>query len=312
MSNGKARDWAGVWVVDKPEGITSSEVVRRLKRRWGPLRIGHTGTLDPLATGVLPVCIGQATKLIPHMQLEPKVYRGAMVLGRETDTWDVTGSLVAERPVPRLSEEHLRETFARYEGQCVLEPPIYSAIKYKGKPLYAYARKGEQVRPAPRRVRVDSFRLLGRDGSTLEFELVCGRGTYVRSVVQSLGRILGCGACLRSLRRLRTGRFRIETSSPLKDLEAALEADAAREVLVSPEVTLDHLTACAVRTESEQKLRNGNPLREPDIEDATALASDFGAKIRVLLAGKVAAVAEIRKDTQGLLIQPVRVLCPDA
>lgn len=307
-ADGARRPQAGVYLIDKPAGITSLDAVRRLKPLLSPLRIGHTGTLDPLATGLLVVCVGEATKLVPYMRLEPKKYRGSLRLGLVTDTWDITGEIVAENTVPSLSGDRLLRAFAELEGVQHLDPPLFSAIKHKGRPLYSYARKGVAVETAPRRTFIGRFRLLGREEDLLEFELICSRGTYVRSVVHGLGRRLGCGACLCSLRRLRCGRFRIEGSLPLEALVSIIEEGREGEVLLSPARVLDHLDACEVVGQSEAKVLHGSPLRDADLCSADTLGRRIGEKFRVLIQGELAAVAEAREDPLGVFLQPIRVL----
>lgn len=297
--------WNGVVVVDKPGGVTSAEVLRTLKRRLRGVRVGHTGTLDPLATGVLPVCLGEATKLVNHMVLEPKTYRGRIQLGLETDTWDITGTVTARREVPDVREEALHTAFAEQEGERLLAPPVYSAIKHKGKPLYAYARAGAPVQPAARKTRVAEFRLLATEGSVLGFEITCGRGTYVRAVVHALGERLGCGACLLALRRMRCGRFRIAEARTEEEIGAAIDTRTFGEFLRSPAEVVDHLDAFVADHEEEVRIRNGNRLPLPP---ERGIAGPEGRRVRVLRDASLIAVAEIRREGTNAFLQPVRVL----
>jgi tRNA pseudouridine55 synthase len=298
----------GVFVVDKPAGMTSLDVVRRLKGPLSKVRMGHTGTLDPLATGVLVVCVGEATKLVPYMQLEPKKYRGSLELGLVTDSWDITGKVVERNAVPPLPEEGILGAFRAMEGLQYLEAPLFSAIKHKGRPLYAYARKGQIVETPPRKALIEAFRFLGRAGDVLEFDVTCSRGTYVRSIVHGVGKGLGCGACLRSLRRLRCGRFAIAEALPLDELERLLARGGQAEALIPPVQALDHLEAYETRGQGEQKVRNGGPLRDVDLQDGDRLQGPVGEKLRVTVQGELAAVAEVRKDPLGVFLQPIRVL----
>jgi tRNA pseudouridine55 synthase len=297
-----------VYLVDKPAGITSLDAVRRLKRVISSVRMGHTGTLDPMATGVLAVCVGEATKLVPYMRLEPKKYQGSLQLGVVTDSWDITGKVVESNPVPSLSGECLEVAFRELEGLQFLEPPVFSAIKHRGRPLYTYARKGETVDLPPRETLIDAFRLLGKEGDLLEFELTCSRGTYVRAVVQELGKRLGCGACLRSLRRLQCGRFKIEDALPLEELEARIATKRQVEVLLPPADALDHLDAYEVEGQSETKIRHGGPLRDADVGYGDTLRERLGERFRIMIGGELAAVAEARSDSRGIFLQPIRVL----
>jgi tRNA pseudouridine55 synthase len=299
---------AGVYLIDKPSGITSLDAVRRLKKLIAPVRIGHTGTLDPLATGLLLICVGEATKLVPYMELEPKKYEGSLQLGLVTDSWDVTGNVVERGAIPPLSRDRLTEVFGELEGLQYLDPPSFSAIKHKGRPLYAYARKGVTVEAPPRETRIEDFRLLGREEDILAFELTCSRGTYVRAVVHAMGRRLGCGACLRTLRRLQCGRFKIEDALPLEEAASFIEQRRQEEVLLPPARVLDHLDAYEVAGPSEKKVLHGSPLREGDLRSGETLRGRLGERVRVMVQGDLAAVAEARSDPLGVFLQPIRVL----
>ena len=313
MNDGAQRHAAGVYLVDKPAGITSLDAVRRLKKLISSVRMGHTGTLDPLATGLLAVCVGEATKLVPYMRLEPKKYQGDLQLGLVTDTWDITGKVVERNDVPFFSGECLEQAFGELEGLQYLEPPAFSAIKHKGRPLYTYARKGVVVDTPPRETLIEEFRLLRREGDLLSFELTCSRGTYVRAVVQAMGKRLGCGACLRSLRRLQCGRFKIEEALSLEELEALIETRKQVEALLPPVDVLDHLDAYEVEGQSEKKVRHGGPLREGDVGCCgDTLLERLGERFRILIGGELAAVAEARSDSLGVFLQPIRVLLPAA
>ncbi len=299
---------AGVYLVDKPAGITSLDAVRRLKKLVSSARMGHTGTLDPLATGVLAVCVGEATKLVPYMRLEPKKYRGELQLGLVTDSWDITGKVIESNDVPFFSGERLEQAFGELEGIQYLEPPVFSAIKHKGRPLYTYARKGVVIDTPPRETFIEAFRLLRREGELLAFELTCGRGTYVRAVVHAMGKRLGCGACLQSLRRLQCGRFKIEDALPLEALEAFIETRRQVEVLLPPADVLDHLDAYEVEGQSEKKVGHGGPLRDADVGYGDTLRGRLGERFRIMIGGELAAVAEARSDSLGMFLQPIRVL----
>ncbi len=308
MNNGAQGHAAGVYLVDKPAGITSLDAVRRLKKLVSSVRMGHTGTLDPLATGVLAVCVGEATKLVPYMRLEPKKYQGNLQLGLVTDSWDITGKVVESNEVTALSPERLEQAFGELEGHQYLKPPVFSAIKHKGRPLYTYARKGVVVDTPPRETLIEEFRLLRREGDLLAFELTCSRGTYVRAVVHAVGRRLGCGACLQSLRRLQCGRFKIEDALSLDELEAFIETRRQVEVLLPPGDVLDHLDAFQVEGESERKVRHGGPLRDADVGYGDTLKGRLGERFRIMIGGELAAVAEAKSDSLGVFLQPIRVL----
>lgn len=302
---------AGVVVLDKPGGMSSFDVVRRLKRHLPGVRVGHVGTLDPLATGVLPVCLGEATKLIDYMDLEWKQYQGVLVLGRITDTWDVEGRTIETREVPYFPPSVLQERFAEFEGVYRQQVPVFSAVKVAGKPLYAYARKGKKVEAPSRDVTIRSFRLVRAEGRELAFDLVCGKGTYVRSLVQALGSRLGCGACLASLRRIRNGCFRIEEALDLETLEASLASGSWARFVLSLEQVLTHLEAVDVPAKAERKALNGNRLSSRDMDlpwGEEDLESRVGKKVRIRVRGRLVGIGEFRKENEDHYLQPVRMI----
>jgi tRNA pseudouridine55 synthase len=252
--------------------------------------------------------LGEATKLLNFMELDPKTYQGTLRFGLETDTWDITGAVLAKKPVSPMSTRFLSRTLARQVGERFLFPPVYSAIKHRGKPLYAYARQGKPVETVPRRTFIHSFFLLENRGTDLDFELVCSRGTYVRSLVQSLGKELGYGACLVSLRRLRCGRFRIAHARKLTQMEELLEKGRGADALLPPEQVIGHVPACNVEGENAIRVRHGNTLRGSAVNGLDFRGDCEGKKVRIMAHGRLIAVAEIRRDDGGFYLQPVRVL----
>lgn len=239
----------GVLLVDKPEGITSAGVVRALKRRVGRHKIGHLGTLDPFATGLLPLCIGEATKVAQFLSAEDKAYMGRIRLGVETDSLDCTGRVVAESPPPPIDAAVLERVREQFAGESWQTPPMYSAVKRDGVPLYRLARQGIEVDRAPRRIEVSRLMLAISGPEELDFEVECSKGTYVRVLAAEIGRALGCGGHLTLLRRTRFGTFHIGEAHVLADLEAndpdplplmsIREAlGKLRELTVPPEVAL--------------------------------------------------------------------------
>jgi len=196
-------------VLDKPAGMSSAAAVERVKRELGARRAGHAGTLDPIATGVLPICLDEATKLAGYLLADDKAYEAEAVLGVETDTLDRTGAVVATRPIAGVTRERALAAIAARTGEHDQLPPLYSAIKQGGVRMYRRARAGEQVERAPRRVRIDRLELLAFEPPRLRLAIACSKGTYVRSLVADLGADLGCGAHLGELRRTRSGVFAI-------------------------------------------------------------------------------------------------------
>jgi tRNA pseudouridine55 synthase len=246
----------GILVVDKPSGLSSAQVVERVKRALRVKRAGHGGTLDPLATGVLPVCLGAATKLAQYLLADDKGYVADGILGIETDTLDRTGRVVAERPVS-VTRDQLLAAIAQRIGEQDQIPPMYSAIKQGGVRLYERARAGEEVERAPRRIRIDRLELLAFDSPRFTVEIACSKGTYVRSLVADLGADLGCGAHMTELRRTRSGRFTIEQAVPL-DLIGKGGVDL-RERLI-PMSAATALPSVTVPAELEGRIRTGYQL----------------------------------------------------
>jgi tRNA pseudouridine55 synthase len=213
----------GVLVVDKPAGLTSADVVARVKRALGGVKIGHTGTLDPMATGVLPLCLGEATKLAGLLTADDKAYDGELELGVETDTLDAEGKVVRERraEAAAVDEPALAAAVRGFLGAQQQVPPMYSAIKQGGVRLHELARAGAEVARAPRAVRIDRFDLTSVALPRARFAVACSKGTYVRSLVADLGERLGCGAHLTALRRTRSGAFAIEQAIALAEIDPA-------------------------------------------------------------------------------------------
>jgi len=214
----------GVLLVDKPENITSAGVIRALKPRIAGAKVGHVGTLDPFASGLLPLCIGEATKVARFLLLERKAYTGIIRLGTATDTLDRTGQTVETAAVPALSGADLARVAARFHGHTVQRPPMYSALKRDGVPLYALARRGVEVAREARPIEIHEIALRAVDATHLALEVACSKGTYVRVLAADIGAALGTVAHLESLRRTQVGRFRVEEAAPLEDLTAAAPA----------------------------------------------------------------------------------------
>lgn len=208
----------GILNIDKPQCITSHDVVDAIRKIFPDQKVGHTGTLDPLATGVLPICIGEATKLSDMLVSEIKKYSVKMLLGVETDTYDITGRIVFASVVNK-DEIYIRERIKRFIGKQQQVPPKYSAIKVEGKKLYQYAREDKEVEIKPREIEIYSIDNIKIDLESKEvaFDVVCSKGTYIRSLVNDIGKKIGCGATMTELRRTQTGNFKIEDSIALYD-----------------------------------------------------------------------------------------------
>lgn len=221
----------GVLLVDKPIGMTSHDVVYRLRRKFQIQRIGHAGTLDPLATGLLIMLIGKATKISQYLISLDKVYEGEVTLGVKTNTQDAEGEIMETRPVPALTETQVVDAMRGFLGDQYQTPPMFSAVKIGGVPLYKKAREGEEVEREPRFIRIAAFDLLNFASPKIAFRLACTKGTYVRVVASDLGEKLGTGAHLSGLRRTGSGKFSISECLPLADLEAMPMADLEKRLI---------------------------------------------------------------------------------
>lgn len=250
---------SGFLNVHKPEGPTSHDVVDRIRRHTGIRRVGHGGTLDPFATGVLVVCLGKATRLAEFLIGSPKEYRAVVELGRSTDTYDRTGQVTAEHDPSGVTREQVEAALARFRGRVLQVPPPFSALKKGGVPLYRLARAGQKVQPDPREVEIARLDLVGWDPPRLTLEVACSAGTYIRSLAHDLGQALGCGAHLVDLVRLRSGRFRLEEAVPLEAILAAGPGEW-RRWLLPLEVAVEHLPRVDLEAEEVRRLSLGQPV----------------------------------------------------
>lgn len=249
----------GIVIVDKPQGWTSQDVTARLRRVYATRRIGHGGTLDPMATGVLPVFVGRATRGVEFFEHAEKTYETLLLLGRTTDTQDVTGTVLAEKTV-RLSPADIENVLPRFRGDILQVPPMYSALKVNGKKLYELARKGQEVERQPRPITVFELTNLGFDGTRLRLRVKCSKGTYIRTLCQDIGEALGCGGCMEALRRVRAGEYGIEDAVPLEQL---LESETPEQYLRSLDTMFAHCPAVTLTANQEKRCRNGNPFSSP-------------------------------------------------
>lgn len=237
----------GILLIDKPLGITSHDAVNAIRRKLGTKRVGHAGTLDPLASGLLVVAVGPATRFLQYLSLEPKEYEGTITFGKRTSTFDAEGEVTEAREVPSDLDSRLKTAATQFTGLIEQLPPMYSAVKKAGKPLYKYAREGQEVERQARTVHISQLEIELTDAAVARFRLVCSGGTYVRTLADDLGQAVGCGAFLSELRRTKVGRFTLGQSHPL---ETAKRADLMplREALAPmPMVQLTQLQTDAVR-----------------------------------------------------------------
>jgi tRNA pseudouridine55 synthase len=221
----------GALLVDKPVGPTSHDVVDRIRRRFGLKKVGHAGTLDPNASGLLIILLGRGTKLSEKLMADDKVYAGTMKLGEATDSYDVDGKVLETKPVPPITIEELNKLAEAFVGDQLQTPPMVSAVKIEGVPLYKLARKGLEVERKPRLIHVYNFTFSSYQEPLAEFRLACTKGTYVRSIAHELGQKIGCGAHLSTLRRLVSGRFDISDALPLTNVLELPTSELQKRVL---------------------------------------------------------------------------------
>ena len=226
------KDLEGVLLIDKPSGMTSHDVVDKVRRKLKMKRIGHAGTLDPLATGLLIILVGKATKLSQYLMSLDKVYEGTITLGVATNTYDAEGEVMTTIPVPELTMDAVSKTLDSFMGDQYQTPPMFSAVKINGQPLYKLARKGQEVEREPRFIRISRFETTRFESPEIDFSLDCTKGTYVRTLASDIGEKLGCGAHLSGLRRTASDRFRIEDSITLEAFQEA-DRDTISKVLIA-------------------------------------------------------------------------------
>ena len=260
MARWAARPVHGVLLLDKPRGLTSKQAMQRARAALRAAKAGHTGTLDPLADGLLPLCFGAATKFA-QLQLDAdKAYVAQLQLGQTTSTDDAEGEVLECREVPTLEAAALRAVLDRFVGRIAQVPPLYSALKRDGRPLYAYARAGQTLEVAAREVRIDAIDVLALDGARLTLAVRCGKGTYIRALARDIGRELGCGAHLAALRRTASGAYDVAQSVALEVL-TELDADAAAARLLAPDSLLAALPRLDLDPAQADGLLQGRRLR---------------------------------------------------
>ena len=244
----------GIVIVDKPQGWTSQDVTARLRRVFGTRRIGHGGTLDPMATGVLPVVEGRATRAVEFFEHAEKAYETVLRLGITTDTEDMTGTVLTEENVS-FTEEQLQETLAAFRGEILQVPPMYSALKVNGQKLCDLARKGKTVERQPRPITIHELTLVERGENTLRLRVRCSKGTYIRTLCKDIGEKLGCGGCMESLRRVAAGEYTIDEAVPLQTL---LDTEEPEKYLRDVDTMFRNYPAVTLTANQETRCRNGN------------------------------------------------------
>ena len=250
----------GIILVDKPQDWTSHDVVAKLRGVLHERRIGHSGTLDPLATGLLVVFVGRATRAVEFAEADSKEYLAGLRLGVSTDTQDITGNVIAKcDALP--DEAAVRETLCRFIGDIEQIPPMYSAIKIGGKKLYELARRGESVERTPRKITVSSIDIVDKDSTDYILNISCSKGTYVRTLCNDIGNALGCGACMSSLRRTRAGAFSVDEAHSLENIEAAALEDRLSDIILPVDALFAPFPKLTVSESAAKRLKNGNVIK---------------------------------------------------
>ncbi|MCP3852404.1 MAG: tRNA pseudouridine(55) synthase TruB [Gammaproteobacteria bacterium] len=326
----KGRLVNGILVLDKPTGISSNKALQTVKHLFNAQKAGHTGSLDPLATGVLPICLGESTKVSHYLLDDDKSYRAKCILGSITTTGDTDGELIGEMPVPQLTQEELLELISGFVGSQKQTPPMFSALKHNGRPLYEYARKGIEIERKSRPITIFSIELLdyclenkASESSFLEIEVKCSKGTYIRTLCEDIGKKIGCGAHISALRRIDSGPFSLSQSITLDELtqnyHINLPDDASSEERMNPELykkidqlllntdtAIQSFPAIEINTQELDKIQHGICINFPpanlEIKDETkAMQQDY----RLYHEHKLICIAILDENKQ---LKPKRLL----
>lgn len=256
----------GILLIDKAEGWTSSDVVIKLKGVLRERRVGHSGTLDPMATGLLAVFVGRATRAVEFAEAHDKRYTAGLRLGVTTDTQDVTGTVLRSCQA-NVAEDELKAVLTRFTGELEQIPPMYSAIKINGQKLYDIARRGGEVERRPRHITVSGISVVGRSGNDFVLDISCSKGTYIRTLCNDIGDALGCGGCMSSLRRTATGDFSVSQAYTIDEVVAAAAAGKAGKLLLPTDSMFAALPRCTAGAQDERRIKNGNEIKTPALAD---------------------------------------------
>ncbi|MFC1889236.1 tRNA pseudouridine(55) synthase TruB [Thermodesulfobacteriota bacterium] len=287
---------SGVAVVDKPAGMTSFDVVRKMRRLFACRRVGHMGTLDPFATGVLPICIGEATKIIPYLGNSDREYEGTMVLGVETDTEDCTGIVTASPGAVGVEEEDVRCTVEKFIGHQEQTPPMYSAVKINGRRLYSIAREGRVVPRKPRKIMVHAIDLDAVEIPRIRFRVHCSSGTYIRTLAADIGRELGTGAHLESLRRTRCGEFTIGNALSLEALSGIASSGDRNGAVMSMSGALSRLPGVRVGEDLCRMIAHGREVFISGTDDPSRQRSGESDFVKVMTRSGLLAIGKMSEE----------------
>ncbi len=267
----------GIINLNKEKGCSSHDCVAAVRRLLDIRKAGHTGTLDPMAEGVLPVCVGRATRIMEYLDCDIKKYRCRMILGTETDTQDIWGNVTERKSPEGVTEAQIKDVLFSFIGEISQIPPIYSALKVRGRRLYKYARAGQEVEIKPRKIRVTGMTLDFAEGNEAGFTVECSRGTYVRTICHDAGRMLGCGAAMSALTRLASGIFRIEDSVTLRELEA-MDTQKRESAVLPVDFPLTHFGRIILEKDKARDFVNGKALNADEITPDDISGSSSGTQ----------------------------------
>ena len=262
----------GIILIDKPKDLTSHQVVSRIRKLFPGVKAGHTGTLDPMATGVLPICLGKATRVAEYIIELPKKYQAGITFGLVSDTEDITGKIEIQENATMPAIEQVKGIIDYFTGDIEQTPPYYSAVKYKGKPMYRWIRQGKQVPRKKRLIKIYDMKLINYDIKNephLTLEISCSKGTYIRTLAADIGKKAGCGAVLSELRRLRVGPYGVENASTLDELEQISKAGKCEKLLQPIDSALSHIASLNLDDKQIEGLKNGKivPIDESEHRD---------------------------------------------
>jgi tRNA pseudouridine55 synthase len=309
----------GLLIVDKPEGITSLDVVREIKHRFGVKKAGHIGTLDPFATGVLPIVLNEGTKLVPFLSEGPKEYEVTLRLGEETNTGDWTGQVVLKQSWEGIQAEEVATHLLTFLGKIRQTPPMFSAIKIQGKPLYRLAREGIEVERKEREIEIYKIQLENVELPWVRFNVSCSKGTYIRTLGRDLGRKIGCGAHLLRLRRVRSGPFTLEQAISWKRLKDLSRSDPLHPWLISLSEALPSLPEMVGDEQLVRKVRFGKEMMVQDLSSQTLPAFEKGEWLKMsspqeglvaILKSEVKGADIPRANPEAVALRPLRVFHP--
>lgn len=286
IKNHSKRNIHGIVLLDKRLGVSSNRALQEVKRLFNANKAGHTGSLDPLATGLLPICFGEATKVSGMMLNDNKRYQVIVQLGIKTDTGDLEGSVIDTRPVPELTLDEIKAILGRFTGEIDQIPPMYSALKHNGKKLYELARDGKTVERKARRISIFELKLLSASKDSLELEVYCSKGTYIRSLAEDIGDNIGCGATVKALRRIQSGNFSIAQA---KSLEALQELDGQQlmATLIDVDIPLKSLPSVQLTSQQAISIKFGQALE---------LTEEPQGSVRMYCADEFLGLGEMRLD----------------